>query len=625
MTNTYDAPFKEEILSYNGQPIAVFKAVNPDTQEIIIPKMALKLVSDVIQEANGITAPQLNNMNGEINSHSELIQTILLSAELKDAIRSTGNDNLELFGINEKTSIGVLNNHNDYATLNSDAVAGSSQLEIINVNGLAYIKSVTIGDLESGSISSYYYMEYSEYHKRIAVSGRYNSGGSRGVLVLYNDNGVRTNQSGTVNGSPRCYKIDVDSPTGWVFLFCSWYSVNTAYPVQGFKSNLSTTDETRPSISNSGTYGGGIWFNGYLWQWTTFGIVRYTVPTSVGSNLTATVYQYTDSTVSYTATYMDEVMIRSADNYICGSAADNYLYTGYNPLSLSQSVNLGFIAHSICNKSKIWVFADSTNVKVANSEFVTSSTSLTNANLDFLNGRTINSIKLIDGAFWMVGTGNLCAFSGNGIDWTETENILPNGQSVNFYDICKNTNTGEYVILSSNKLHFYNKVDISKMINKRYKINNQEFVTVTDLKIGTDTAILTLQNPLMNSYDAGLTINRTDYSKIQPNSTQSVCVEIQNRFSHNAAVAIPIFTKMDNVSVIAEICQRNENEIEEWVSFPFIKSLVSIDDWIKNTYFLIYPQQKDIFAMCFTVTNNNEDVVELFQLSIGLSDEVYEV
>lgn len=621
MTNTYNAPFKEEILSYNGQPIAVFRAVNPDTQEIIIPKMALELVSDIIQEANGITAPQLNNMNGKINSNSELIATLMLLAELKDDIRSTGNDNLEVFGISDAARIGVLNNHSDFSILSAEALSGVTSIQVFNNNGLIYNESIVIAqrfiDHVGGYAGTCLYAK-SIWADKFVLSGltSYSGSSQSSSYNIYLEDGTVYVTNNYPTDLFQSFAVGRD----WIFSYVpnngyicrrpnnttlSASSISAGYcPVYDDENdrfvlmNMSTlyyyklpaTDTG--NLSTSSKAHGLSSLSGRVIEWT-----KYDVSSYLGC------FSPFSSVAGFNS------FIRTLDNFnTVTKIVTNIPSNDGNNLQSIESFN-----------SKIWV-VDSVLHNLYSTQINNYSNFIIESEFE---NEYVTKIKVIDGILWVVGHNSLLKYSSDGVNFVQINLNVGDG-ILSFKEIEKVN--GKIAVFTVNAIYYFSIADVMNMKGKRYMIDTEK-VLIVDVSTNGETANLTLNEPLSATHSLNSAIKRTSHSDIPPNSTQTVCVELQNMYSHNGIVAIPTFTKVDNVSVICEIGVRNSKTgIEEWITVPMVKEILQNDDgWHKQTYYIVLDSYYSIFAISFTVTNNSETVIELYSLGIGLSNEVYEL
>lgn len=646
MTDKYNTPHRDEILApiidTNGQPQIVYNVKKIADGTTLWENVYLELVNQIIQNGTWATADVINNIIGKTNAQTELIATLMLLAELKDNIRSTGNDNLEVFGISDAARIGVLNNHSDFGVLVETVAAGENQITVINASGYRFKENITstaigtvnLRSLQNGCKIKLYKMDNSDL---IYI------GDQIGKVVKIDSNSVITNLfSGTDRVRDRFICLS-EKLNLWIKIN---HSSNTSKGVSLFKTSQTTQVA---SISTAARWVFAGFFNDvtnefylYFHDYSTNELSCYKSQVMSESSNSITLTLVGTPTIPNVGTDRFQQFYKKkgtlyAIGYGAGYNDDPFLYIlNNNYLSFqSKSVNsdikqifdvvsngssyliLGLISNSPEYECRIYRFSGGK---------INLNDTATEISIPFLNGRIIIAIWESDGIYYMSGSESLFGYSLDGIQWTE---IINNDDATknSTYSVGVTGSDGIVNVMCSygnSSISKYESFNPESFKNKRYKLGN-EFITVTDVQTVSDDIILNLQNDLFQNHTVGAFIQRTSDSTIQPNSTQTITVEIDNLYSHNAAVAIPIFTSLENVTVTAEICQRNnETEIEEWVPFPLINSL-DVRGWKKNTYFKVFEQAKMVTAIAFTVVNNNDVAVELHQLNIGLSDEIYEL
>lgn len=655
MTDKYNTPCRDEILTpiidTNGQPQVVYNVKMITDDSIVVENVYFELVNQITQKGTWATADIINGIIGKNNAQTELISTLMLLAELKDDIRSTGDDNLEVFGISDAARIGILNNHGDFGVLAETVAAGENQIKVINASGYRYEETVNNVNLyspntnefwnsmsarmENGNLLFLQIRNKNINNSRTTVLAKYNpttkiithsngyGGRATGLvcaeelnlygwvaetnLTIYNDNtGTNFNATG-LNNSNGVFYCDIDKR-----FYAIISGTSSPYTLMVYRSGVVSKSTTSVAFTLYSTLTGFTQAlnDGLIQVYKQKGL-KYAIyyGGNYGSNdvhgklfILNNYNSFSIFTVGNGLTYINDVI----------AIGNLYLVLGNDTLS-GMPVNTPMISFP----------------KTADGRLDTSATA-TSVNIPFLNGRKILKIWENNNIAYLSGTDSLLGYSLDGINWSEIimsddgmkNSIFSNGATSKNGEICLINAYGS--TLSNYGISLYKPFDVEAFKNKRYKLGN-EFITVTDVQTVSDNIILNLQNNLSQNHTAGAFMLRTTNSTIQPNRTQTITVEIDNLYTHNAAVAIPIFTSLENVTVTAEICQRNnETEIEEWVPFPLINSL-DVKGWKKNTYFKVFEQAKMVTAIAFTVVNNNDAAVELHQLNVGLSDEIYEL
>jgi hypothetical protein len=559
-------------------------------------------------------------MNGKINSLEELTNQLNMISELRGDFITNGNDNLEVFGISNAASIGVLNNHSDFGILKEAVSAGVTQIKMINASGYRFVERQPVSTMATSTVNL-------NHRIRSFVSE------ITGNLILINNQYAHSitpdftiNRYLSGNTNYKCFseKFGLISTTGGT----------TAH------RNIYIYNESGVNIGYTGspdTYSGySMLYDNYLNKFylyamdssNNFVLWRSAVVTNNTSKIAFTnggsvssrpgLQLYSSKYSSYIVTNNDgfEIYDNTQTEPITKSAHAIAYRLCYN-----GSVFLSLEAETTTSDGVIYRYSESGKGKLNISDGGTV------VNIPFLNGRRILDLVEKNGIFYITGKGNLFGYSLDGINFIEilSDDVVEQTMDYAQVGVMNDGSAfiGSGVPSTANGISKYEPFNPESFKYKRYKLGS-EFVTISNVELSGADIIATLTEPLKSSHSANEPIQRTTDSNIQPNSTQTVCIDLQNVYPHNAAAAKPIFTNIENVSVVAEVCQRNENDIEQWVSFPLMKEDDLKNGWVKNTYYKVFPQSKSVWAIAFTVTNNNETPIELNQLGIGLSNEVYE-
>jgi len=625
MADNYNTPHRDEILEPildpNGQPQVVYNIKKIADGTTLYENVCLELVNQIIQSGTWATANVINDIIAKNNAQTELIATLMLLAELKDDIRSTGNDNLEVFGISNAASIGILNNHSDFGVLKNSVSAGANQITAINASGYRFVEELsgyaqlpkttipTLVRYDFDNITLFWKKGDKVIHRIVNETGDYNAFGFE-----------------TYINSGRNFIPDWEHD----FVACTDYG---SYSTSGTYTYRMSTGALLGNYSGNSRIGNFGFYNDndqciYAYPDNQTGVVLKTNPiTNSTTKLTTTVVTGSHNLDQYPYKYQKMVKTKGLQYFVTYINTQPYLYIGDEtflnfvqfpiPENVKEFANNATAYVVVGASGKLYRYKTKTGGKLDTTD--------TGIEVD-LGDAIISDVYQKNGILFACGANQYFAYSSDGLTWNKIETSSDLYKNYDYlYMFAANerinvmANSGStYVILS------FESFNPENFKNKRYVLDNEK-VTITDVTLSGDNIILKLQNNLLQTHTAGTFLLRTTDSTIQPNSTQTVTVEIDNLYSHNAAVAIPTFTSLENVTVTAEICQRDdETQVEEWVPFPLINSL-DVRGWKKNTYFKVFEQAKQITAIAFTVQNNNDTAVELHQLNVGLSDEIYEL
>ncbi|MDR2943627.1 MAG: hypothetical protein LBU81_00805 [Methanosarcinales archaeon] len=565
------------------------------------------------------------SVNTMIASMNEEISRLWLSEAARGEIVSTGNDNLEYFGIRQQGQLNALNNYSDFGVLAEPVEAGENQIKIINASGYRFVERKVDGNLSNYTLLTLpnYYPAFVSDSGKINMVVRSNNnfeqytncsyktiteegfvintiGQSVGFfstvprlviknlgiilapqsssapwrdLIFYNENGNQISRSGTLDLYDG-YSIVFDS-FNRVFLLSTFRSTPHLY-----YQSQKIINNTSPIVFTSGAH-----------RIEVGGIQLYSL----------------DSEVYILNSGTDSIIITS--NY---TATTKKTVTG-SPVNLAHNGSSFLILMSDGNLYRFNSISDKLDVN-DNGTLIT---------IPFLNSRTVLSINAQKGIFYLCGTESLLGYSNDGLAWVEILSNDDNEINMNYENVCASNN---YIYLCSKNatnagFSKFESFAPEKFKNKRYKLDS-EFVTVTDVSIVNDDIILTLQNDLLQSHTSGALMLRTTDSTIQPNSVQTVCVDLQNHYSHDEIAGIPTFTSLDNTTVIAEVCGRDsEDEVEEWVPMTLVTEIDS-NGWKKQKWAHKFDSEKRIFSIAFTVDHENDQAIELNNLVGAVADSL---
>jgi len=639
MTDSYNNRFQDEILS-PAEPIYDIKKVSDNS--IILEDIQLLLKNTIVQEGNFLNAAVMNNILGRINANSKNLASVMLIVNSMRRIQSSGTDNLEITGINDETDLFMKNNHSDFGILAANVSAGINQIKIINASGFRFNSSFDINVQSSNSFNQVSVKVGNFIALNKAVIDVINNALNRSIQWCYGKIGVNSILEGGISTD--------QTTTEKLNLINLLTNTNVqVFPIPRYVAIRIYDEEDKCAYALGFIY--NQYNNAVMWKTNQISenqtsFTNTQIATLNGFGLNNNFSDYSNSAQAFynifplkpkgvKAAYNFALDITQASTGWAVWSWDNN-YTTFTKTSLAirtttqnQSHFKGFIKVSTnyiaCIEGILYKFKSLANGKLDVSspyEILT---------IPFLNGRTINNISLTDNVAFIYGTNSLLAYSLDGVNWTE---IIMNNDSL------KNTNyfTGIYVIednsiyvstqhptqSSRQQIFKYESFNPENFKNKKYVLNTEP-VLINSVSLVANDIILGLNSSLLQNHTQGELLRRTNNSTIPPNSKVNVTVEIENLFSHNAVVLFPQFTNLQNVSIDAEISHRNNiNELENFENIPLVHEIELNADWREQTYYLNFPNESSIFAASFTVTNNNEFAIELFQLIAILYDEIYD-
>lgn len=644
MSEYYNKRFKDEVLEQlldkDGEPVLALDIIKRTTGAVVESDIVLKQKNAVVVNGDFINAGVMNNFNGKLNAHSEQIAMLMMVSELKDTIQSTGNDNLELFGVSNTTVLKLLNPLLDFGILRENVIAGANQIKIINANGYVLDKNLTVssfvanrqhtgdsGILKNGKSvlpvmfinGSYFYLygithddssaitsvtgfSWSNYTRQIilipdknmalTMHSDFGDGGRRTIEIYNIETGAKISLSG-YNSYTGFFYCDIDNRAYW--FRTDDRSPYTAYMMKspvitesmGTQSLTPIQHATLPNLSGST---GGKYPSKPL-------------TCKIPNKKYAIVYEGISSTIFIVTNNYNTVT-----SHTYSKAISKLIYCNDFFMMLSEG-KLYKVSKTSSNELNL----SDNGVEIV---------------IPFLEDRTINDVWYNNGLFGICGSNALLGVSINGTDFTEINinNELYNAVyfTQGVFELNGNiTVYGDHDSDSQKKgIYLFKNFNVEQFKNKRYVLGN-EVVTVTDVNTVNDDIILNLAENLKSNHVKDEQLLRTSNLTIPTNTKRTIVLEFQNEYEHNAIVLIPIISATHNFEIKAEVCVKNSSvEVEEWIEFEHKSTIVTKQQETKITYYQEFLDYHDKFLVSLTITNNSSQDIVVNKILTGLSNEV---
>lgn len=649
MPNYYKEPFKDEQLEIlknnNNESVLALDIVERTTGAVKLSDVVANVKNSVIVEGNWENAAVKNKMRADLLSIIKNTTQSMVRSATTSSYVTTGDENLEFFGVVDGYEIGLSSEDSLYLPLSSNVGIGSSTVKCAVTGEFLFEKNIPVptrimsGDA-SNSRNRYpdnYYEHrvwYDNYRKLIIWSYKFNhryarvfqfinedgivesvnlsfltmdsikvsqinnhviitgvmvdgygAGWTMGVIVHVNPNGIITRFTKYTNGDWV--------PPSWGLLYVQSHVIDT---VNNRILFLGTTDNNYTGANPNYQY---------------YQIMSCPIPTSASQVISPTLLNTTNISKGNNIYEASFAKHPTSNYYVIGSI--QRLYVSSNLTSWSACSTTGLTANKPCTHldcrnisgTIVWSFLHNGSIFKYTGATISTSTAATKVTpTGLVSGALVMDLQHQNGKYLMCCNNGQIFHSPDLISFTEITGYE------NRYELTGITlsNDGNLYVaekdpLKQNILKF-STIQSNSFKGKRFQLGEEMLIIDNISTSSGGTSTVTLQSPTTKTHQAGDVFQRTSGYFVEPGAiNHTITLKLKNNFEHNACVMFVYTGNFPNAIITAEISvSKDSSNREVYTQMEKIQTLQK-NNAIETEFYYFNESDVDEFTIQIRITN----------------------